>query len=90
MDLELSDPGLGNLRFLHRLTESRLVVVPIGVLCGIPDLDDPEAVLTLHQELTAGGVRTTVVEDLRPAESYVTFRCWDPDDTEIEVFWQAP
>jgi hypothetical protein len=35
-------------------------------------------------------VRTTEVEDLRPSEAYVTFRCWDPDGTEVEVFWEAP
>jgi hypothetical protein len=29
--------------------------------------------------------------DVRPDEEYeyVTFRCHDPDGTEIEVFWEA-
>ncbi len=62
--------------------------LPDGFHVGF-GLRDPDAVLNLHQELTAARVRTTVVEDLRPAESYITFRCWDPDETEIEVFWQA-
>jgi hypothetical protein len=22
-------------------------------------------------------------------EQYVTFRCWDPDGTEIEVYWET-
>ena len=29
------------------------------------------------------------VEDFRPDEQYVTFRCWDPDGTEVEIFWEA-
>jgi hypothetical protein len=30
--------------------------------------------------------RVGPLEDHRPGEDYVTFRCWDPDGTEIEVF----
>ena len=40
--------------------------------------------------LIAAGARTGEVEDHRPAEDYLTFRCSDPDGTEIQVFWQAP
>lgn len=54
---------------------------------GQPDAD---GVADLHRELTAAGVRTSAVEDFCPGEAYVTFRCWDPDGTEIEVFWEAP
>lgn len=49
----------------------------------------PEAVTELHQGLGAAGVTTTEVEDSRPEEDYVTFRCWDPDGTEVEVFWDG-
>ena len=42
------------------------------------------------RDLAAAGVRITTVEDFRPGEAYVTFRCWDPDGTEVEVYWQAP
>ena len=52
-------------------------------------LDAPERVAHLRDELDAAGVRVSPLDDNRPAENYVTFRCWDPDDTEIEVFWEA-
>jgi catechol 2,3-dioxygenase-like lactoylglutathione lyase family enzyme len=47
-------------------------------------------VLALWKRLSAAGVRTIHPEDFRPAEAYLTFRCWDPDGTEVEVFWQGP
>jgi catechol 2,3-dioxygenase-like lactoylglutathione lyase family enzyme len=49
----------------------------------------PERVAALRDQLVAGGVRVTQLDDHRPAEGYVTFRCWDPDGTEVEVFWEA-
>jgi len=49
----------------------------------------PEAVLATHAALTGAGAAVTPVEDFRPGEDYVTFRCWDPDGTEVEVFWEA-
>ena len=51
-------------------------------------VDRPEEVTGLHQSLTDAGIATTGVEDARPVEDYVTFRCFDPDGTEIEVFWE--
>jgi hypothetical protein len=42
-----------------------------------------------HRRLTEAGVRTSAVDDERPGEDYVSFRCWDPDGTEIEVFWET-
>ena len=42
----------------------------------------------LHETLVGDGVDATQIEDERPAEDYVTFRCFDPDGTEIEVFWE--
>jgi catechol 2,3-dioxygenase-like lactoylglutathione lyase family enzyme len=74
-----------------------LALLPVEPHQALPDgfhigfgLTGPEAVVDLHRQLSAAGVRTSGVEDFRPGEGYVTFRCWDPDGTEIEVFWQAP
>jgi catechol 2,3-dioxygenase-like lactoylglutathione lyase family enzyme len=60
--------------------------LPAGVHLGF-GLDDGAAVQTVHRELSSAGVRVGEVEDLRPDEDYVSFRCWDPDGTEVEVFW---
>ena len=49
----------------------------------------PDAVVQLRATLAAGAVDVGDLQDFRPAEEYVTFRCWDPDGTEIEVFWEA-
>jgi catechol 2,3-dioxygenase-like lactoylglutathione lyase family enzyme len=48
-----------------------------------------EAVAQLRAQMTADEVPVGELEDSRPDEDYVTFRCWDPDGTEIEVFWEA-
>jgi catechol 2,3-dioxygenase-like lactoylglutathione lyase family enzyme len=53
-------------------------------------LDDAESVMGTHRTLADAAVRLTDVQDLRPGERYVSFRCWDPDETEIEVFWEEP
>jgi len=45
-------------------------------------------VLARHAALSAAGVKVGDVEDFRSDEDYVTFRCWDPDGTEIEIFWE--
>jgi catechol 2,3-dioxygenase-like lactoylglutathione lyase family enzyme len=62
------------------------VALPPGVHIGF-GLESPAAVVALHERLGAAGVATTEIDDERPRSSYVTFRCWDPDGTEIEVFW---
>jgi catechol 2,3-dioxygenase-like lactoylglutathione lyase family enzyme len=49
----------------------------------------PGEVVGLHGSLRSSGVRTGGLEDHRPGEDYVTFRCWDPDGTEVEVYWEA-
>ena len=74
-----------------------LALVPAEPHQALPDgfhvgfgLADADAVTALHGELGAAGVRTTAIEDSRPDEAYVTFRCWDPDGTEVEVFWEQP
>jgi catechol 2,3-dioxygenase-like lactoylglutathione lyase family enzyme len=48
-----------------------------------------DEVVQHHQRLVAAGVRVTDVDDHRPGEDYFTFRCWDPDGTEVEVFWDG-
>jgi catechol 2,3-dioxygenase-like lactoylglutathione lyase family enzyme len=63
--------------------------LPRGVHIGF-GLDDADAVLALRARLTDAGVRVTDLEDHRPDDEYVTFRCWDPDGTEVEIFWEAP
>ena len=63
-------------------------VLPDGFHIGF-GLDDAPAVEALHVALRAAGVETSDIDDFRPKESYVTFRCSDPDGTEVEVFWEA-
>jgi catechol 2,3-dioxygenase-like lactoylglutathione lyase family enzyme len=58
--------------------------LPEGVHIGF-GLEGREAVRSSHHRLDAAGVEVGVIED---SEDYVTFRCWDPDGTEIEVFWE--
>jgi catechol 2,3-dioxygenase-like lactoylglutathione lyase family enzyme len=74
-----------------------LALIPVEAHQPLPDgfhigfgLDDADAVLAKHAELGAAGVTVGAIEDFRPDERYVTFRCWDPDDTEIEVLWEVP
>jgi catechol 2,3-dioxygenase-like lactoylglutathione lyase family enzyme len=72
-----------------------LALVPVAVHQPLPegfhigfDASDAGEVLTRRAALLSAGVRVGEVEDFRPDEDYVTFRCWDPDGTEIEVFWE--
>jgi catechol 2,3-dioxygenase-like lactoylglutathione lyase family enzyme len=48
-----------------------------------------DRVAPIRERLERAGARVTALEDFRPAERYVTFRCWDPDGTEVEVFWDG-
>jgi catechol 2,3-dioxygenase-like lactoylglutathione lyase family enzyme len=73
-----------------------LALIPVDPHQALPDgfhigfgLADAEAVTVLNRQLAATGLEVAEVEDFRPAEDYVTFRCWDPDGTEVEVFWEA-
>ena len=73
-----------------------LALIPADPHQPLPDgfhigfqLADADAVLAMHETLQAAGVRAGGIQDLRPGEAYVTFRCWDPDGTEIELFWEA-
>ena len=74
-----------------------MALVPADTHQPLPDgfhvgfgLADAAAVAGLHRDLVAAGVRVATLQDFRPEEAYVTFRCHDPDGTEIEVFWEAP
>ena len=73
-----------------------LALIPTRAHQPLPDgfhigfsVDTPERVAQLRAELNDAGARVGLLDDYRPCEDYVTFRCWDPDDTEIEVFWEA-
>ncbi len=46
-------------------------------------------VVDRRTEMAAAGVPVGDVEDHRPASDYVSCRCWDPDGTEIEQFWDG-
>ena len=48
----------------------------------------PADVESVHADLSESGVAVSDLEDDRPDSEYVTFRCWDPDGTEVEVFWE--
>ena len=61
--------------------------LPVGVHIGF-GLDAVDDVSSLHSRLSSTSVRVTDLEDHRPDDEYVTFRCWDPDGTEVEVFWE--
>ncbi len=51
-------------------------------------LASPAEVVAFHSGLAEH--RTVgVIEDDRPDEPYVSFRCWDPDGTEIEIYWDG-
>lgn len=52
-------------------------------------LASPEEVVHMMEMLRQSGVRTTDLEDARPNENYVSFRCWDPDGTELELLWDT-
>jgi catechol 2,3-dioxygenase-like lactoylglutathione lyase family enzyme len=62
--------------------------LPAGVHIGFR-LDGPDAVLERHRAMAGAGVPVHDVEDHRPGSAYVSFRCWDPDGTEVEQFWDG-
>jgi catechol 2,3-dioxygenase-like lactoylglutathione lyase family enzyme len=73
-----------------------LALVPAEPHQPMPDgfhlgfgLDGPDAVAELRAALEGEGARVGALDDHRPGEDYVTFRCWDPDGIEVEVFWEA-
>jgi catechol 2,3-dioxygenase-like lactoylglutathione lyase family enzyme len=81
--------------FLRNADGFLLAIVPSDPHQALPDgfhigfsLESVDAVVSTHGSLTAAGVDATDVEHLAPDSDYVTFRCWDPDRTEIEIFWE--
>jgi catechol 2,3-dioxygenase-like lactoylglutathione lyase family enzyme len=82
--------------FLHNHDGFLLAVVPVDEHQRLPDgfhigftVETAHEVIETRERFAAAGVRVGKLEDERPGESYVTFRCWDPDGTEIEVFWDG-
>lgn len=73
-----------------------LAVVPTDSHVDLPEgfhvgfgATSPDEVRAAREALSAAGVAVGELEDHGPAEDYVTFRCWDPDGTEVEVFWEG-
>jgi lactoylglutathione lyase len=60
--------------------------LPSGVHIGF-SLASRDEVAAVRAQMVAGGVTAGDLE--QDEEDYVTFRCWDPDGTEIELFWDA-
>jgi catechol 2,3-dioxygenase-like lactoylglutathione lyase family enzyme len=72
-------------RFLLALFPAEAsTALPAGYHFGF-NLDNPEEVRSMHQAMTARGVRPGDLEDW---DDYVTFRCQDLDGHEVEVFWE--
>ncbi|HVM09875.1 MAG TPA: VOC family protein [Acidimicrobiales bacterium] len=62
--------------------------LPPGFHVGF-SLGSPDEVARMRDALARDAVDVRELEDYRPGEDYVTFRCFDPDGTEIEVFWEG-
>lgn len=78
--------------FLSNRDGFLLALVPPESHQRLPDgfhigfgLESADEVRAVHSRLHAAGIRTT---DIEVEASYVSFRCWDPDETAIEVFWE--
>jgi lactoylglutathione lyase len=83
--------------FLRNEAGFLLALIPAEPHQPLPDgfhigfgVQEPEAVMAIHDELRDAEVPVSEVADSRPGDDYVTFRCWDPDGTEAEIFWEAP
>lgn len=63
--------------------------LPAGFHIGF-GVESADAVVSHHAALSSAGVTATEIDGLGPEPDYVTFRCWDPDGTEVEVFWEEP
>jgi catechol 2,3-dioxygenase-like lactoylglutathione lyase family enzyme len=61
--------------------------LPPGFHIGFT-VTDPEDVIALHRELGRAGEVGELMDE-RPGEDYVSFRCWDPDGTEVEIYWDG-
>lgn len=79
--------------FLRGPSGFLLAVVPVEDHQALPEgfhvgfgLDDRGDVEAVHERLRRSGVE---IGEIHGGDDYVTFRCWDPDGTEIEVFWES-
>lgn len=77
--------------FIRNADGFLLALVPATSHAPLPEgfhvgfgLENGDAVRSTHRRLSAAGVALVDVQ----GDDYVTFRCWDPDGTEIEVFWE--
>lgn len=73
---------------LALVPEADHVALPPGFHVGFT-ADDPSEVLARHASMVATGAAVGPLVDGRPDDDYVSFRCWDPDGTEIEVYWDG-
>lgn len=64
------------------------VPLPVGVHVGF-SFPSPDEVDARRGAMSAAGVPVSALQDFRPDDDYVSFRCWDPDGTEIEQFWES-
>ncbi len=82
--------------FIRNAAGFLLALIPVDDHQPLPDgfhfgfsLDSGDAVVSQREALSSAGVRVSDVHDGRPDDDYVSFRCWDPDGTEIELFWES-
>ena len=61
--------------------------LPPGVHIGF-SLSTADDVVARHAAMAAAGVRVSAVEG-EAGGGYVSFRCWDPDGTEVEQYWDG-
>lgn len=52
-------------------------------------LADAGDVQRRRDAMADAGLTVSEAEDHRPGSDYVSFRCWDPDGTEVEQFWDG-
>ncbi len=62
--------------------------LPSGFHIGFR-LASADDLVARRAEMGAAGVTVSDVDDHRPGSDYVSFRCADPDGTEIEQFWDG-
>jgi catechol 2,3-dioxygenase-like lactoylglutathione lyase family enzyme len=67
----------------------RHVEMPEGFHVGFV-ASSPSDLEEKHQSLVDAGVRSSAIEDHRSeGDDYISFRCADPDGTEIEIYWDG-
>lgn len=86
----------GDALFLRDAHGFLLALVPVAAHVALPpgfhvgfEADEPADVIARHASMAAAGASVGELVDGRPDDDYVSFRCWDPDGTEIEVYWDV-